>query len=112
MVRWATGQGWSGATAKELAEAARAGDSVALAAFDRAADALACGIVGAAALVDLDVVVVGGGVAAAGPVLIDPLRAHLKRRASLGFVQRVRALPGTLGRDAGLIGAARCALEV
>ncbi|MBR7829187.1 ROK family protein [Actinospica sp. MGRD01-02] len=112
MVRWAAQFGWRGASAKELADDARAGDSVARAAFDRAADALACGIVGAAALVDLDVVVIGGGVAAAGPVLLDPLRAHLKRRASLGFVQRVKALPGTLGRDAGLIGAARCALEI
>jgi glucokinase len=110
MVRWATGQGWQGSSAKDLADDARAGDPVALAAFDRAADALACGFVGAAALVDLDVVVIGGGVAAAGPVLLDPLRAHLKRRASLSFVQRLRALPGTLGRDAGLIGAARCAL--
>lgn len=112
MVRWAKQQGWQGASAKDLSDDARAGGSVALAAFDRAADALACGIVGAAALVDLDVVVIGGGVAAAGPVLLDPLRSHLKRRASLGFVQRVRALPGTLGRDAGLIGAARCALQV
>jgi glucokinase len=112
MVRWATRQGWRGESAKELAADARAGDELALAAFDRAADALACGFVGAAALVDLDLVVIGGGVAAAGPVLLDPLRAHLKRRASLGFVQRLRALPGTLGRDAGLIGAARCALEI
>ena len=117
MVRWARRQGWradgeqgpAGADARTLAEDARAGDSVALAAFDRAADALACGIVGAAALVDLDIVVVGGGVAAAGSVLLDPLRAHLRRRASLDFVQRVRALPGALGRDAGLIGAAQCA---
>ena len=112
MVRAATRQGWQGSSAKELADDARAGNPVALAAFDRAADALACGFVGAAALIDLDVVVIGGGVAAAGPVLLDPLRAHLKRRASLGFVQRLRALPGTLGRDAGLIGAARCALQV
>jgi glucokinase len=112
MVRWATGQGWQGESAKDLAADARAGNPIALAAFDRAADALACGIVGAAALVDLDVVVIGGGVAAAGPVLLDPLRVHLNRRASLGFVKRVRALPGTLGRDAGLIGAARCALHV
>jgi glucokinase len=119
MVRWAVRQGWradgvggegqSGADARALAQDARAGDSVALAAFDRAADALACGIVGAAALVDLDLVVVGGGVAAAGSILLDPLRVHLRRRARLDFVQRVRALPGTLGRDAGLIGAARCA---
>jgi len=116
MVRWATAQGWRAtrpgaqADAKALAEDARGGHAVALAAFDRAADALACGIVSAAALADLDLVVVGGGVAAAGPVLFEPLRAHIERRASLDFVRRVRAVPGVLGRDAGLIGAARCAL--
>lgn len=115
MVRWALREGWrAGAAAADLdarvlAGDARAGDALALAAFDRAADALACGIVGSAALLDLDVVVVGGGVAAAGALLLEPLEAHLRRRASLGFVQRVRALTGTLGRDAGLIGAARCA---
>lgn len=113
MVRWAKRQGWRAeqeeVDARTLTQDARAGDKVAVAAFDRAADALACGIVGAAALLDLDVVVIGGGVAAAGELLLDPLRAHLRRRASLDFVKRVRAVPGTLGRDAGLIGAARCA---
>ena len=44
-----------------------------------------------------------------GELLLGPLRAHLRRRACLDFVKRVRAVPGTLGRDAGLIGAARCA---
>lgn len=113
MVRWATTLGWHcdapEADARMLTRDARAGNPVALAAFDRAANALACGIVGAAALLDLDLVVVGGGVAAAGALLLDPLRRHLRRRAGLEFVRRVRALPGTLGRDAGLIGAARCA---
>ena len=113
MVRWARSRGWRAeqpdADARTLTQDAGAGDRTALAAFDRAADALACGIVGAAALLDLDLVVIGGGVAAAGELLLAPLRTHLRRRASLDFVKRVRALPGTLGRDAGLIGAARCA---
>jgi len=113
MVRWATTLGWHcdepEADARMLTRDARAGHPVALAAFDRAANALACGIVGAAALLDLDLVVIGGGVAAAGALLLDPLRRHLRRRAGLDFVRRVRALPGDLGRDAGLIGAARCA---
>ena len=113
MVRWARQQGWrpeqDDADARTLSHDAHAGEDLALAAFDRAADALACGIVGSAALLDLDIVVIGGGVAAAGPVLLDPLRAHLRRRASLDFVRRVQALPGTLGRNAGLIGAARAA---
>ena len=113
MVRWARREGWRPdepeADARALSQDAHAGDELAQAAFDRAADALACGIVGAAALLDLDLVVIGGGVAAAGPILLDPLRAHLARRATLSFVQRVQALPGTLGRNAGLIGAARSA---
>lgn len=113
MVRWATTLGWHcdapEADARMLTRDARDGNPVALAAFDRAANALACGIVGAAALLDLDLVVIGGGVAAAGALLLDPLRRHLRHRAGLDFVRRVRALPGTLGRDAGLIGAARCA---
>lgn len=113
MVRWAKQQGWRPdepeADARTLSQDAHAGDAVAQAAFNRAADALACGIVGAAALLDLDLVVIGGGVAAAGEVLLTPLRTHLTRRATLSFVQRVQALPGTLGRNAGLIGAARSA---
>jgi glucokinase len=113
MVREARRRGWRPeepeADARTLSQDAHAGDKLALAAFDRAADALACGIVGAAALLDLDLVVIGGGVAAAGAVLLDPLRTHLRRRASLDFVRRVQVLPGTLGRDAGLIGAARAA---
>ena len=113
MVRWAKREGWRPdepeADARTLSQDAHAGDELAQAAFDRAADALACGIVGAAALLDLDLVVIGGGVAAAGPILLDPLRTHLARRATLSFVQRVQALPGTLGRNAGLIGAARSA---
>lgn len=113
MVQAARRQGWRpnepAADARTLSQDAHAGDKLALAAFDRAADALACGIVGAAALLDLDLVVIGGGVAAAGAVLLDPLRTHLHRRASLDFVKRVQILPGALGRDAGLIGAARAA---
>jgi len=113
MVQAARRQGWRpnepAADARTLSQDAHAGDKLALAAFDRAADALACGIVGAAALLDLDLVVIGGGVAAAGAVLLDPLRAHLRRRASLDFVKRVQILPGALGRNAGLIGAARAA---
>ena len=113
MVRWAKQQGWRPdepeADARTLSQDAQAGNAVAQAAFNRAADALACGIVGAAALLDLDLVVIGGGVAAAGEVLLTPLRTHLTRRATLSFVQRVQAHPGTLGRNAGLIGAARSA---
>jgi glucokinase len=96
----------SAVTAADIAASARAGDEIALAAFERAGRALAAGIAAAATLVDLRVAVVGGGVAKAGPVLFDPLRRHLARYASLPFTRDLEVLPATLGGDAGLIGAA------
>ncbi|WP_412543187.1 ROK family protein [Longispora sp. K20-0274] len=110
MVRWARERGWAGADARALAAGAANGDPVAVAAFDRGTKALARGIVATATLCDVDRVVIGGGVAAAGPVLLDPLRAHLGRATTLGFVRRVTVEPSTLGRHGGLLGAARTAL--
>ncbi|GGQ14575.1 ROK family protein [Streptosporangium pseudovulgare] len=86
--------------------AAREGRAVATAAFDRAARALAGGMLSAAAAVDLDLVVVGGGVARSGDVLFTPLRTWFERLAGLDFLRRVRLRPSALGGDAGLVGAA------
>lgn len=106
MTRWAQQQGWTGADAKELAAAAEAGDAVALAAFRRSTTALAAVIASTAALCDLDLVVIGGGVAKAGEVLFGPLRAALTRYAGLTFIRDLRVVPAALGGDAGLVGAA------
>ncbi|MEO3813683.1 ROK family protein [Sphaerisporangium sp. B11E5] len=110
MVRWARENGWSGADARGLSAAASTGDPVALAAFARGMDALARGIVSVAAICDLDQVVVGGGVAAAGDTLFAPLRRAVAEHTHLPYVRRLRVDPATLGRDAGLVGAARMAL--
>ena len=109
MTRWAREQGWDGppdADAKDLAAAAAAGDSVALQAFTRGARALAAMIGSVGAVCDLDLVVIGGGVAKSGALLFDPLRAALCRYARLDFIADLRVLPAQLGGDAGLIGAA------
>ncbi|WP_229797864.1 ROK family protein [Planomonospora parontospora] len=111
MVRWARANGWTGDDARALAADARAGVSVAELAFRRAADALATAILTASALLDLDRVVIGGGVAAAGPVLLDPLRQAVARNAGLGFLHRLRVEATSLGRDAGLLGAAALVLS-
>ena len=94
------------ATSANVAASALLGNEIALAAFDRAGRALAAGIAAAATLADLQVAVVGGGVAKAGSLLFDPLRRHLERYASLPFTRDLVVLPATLGGDAGLIGAA------
>ncbi|KJS57341.1 ROK family protein [Streptomyces rubellomurinus] len=110
IARRALAAGWrpDGAdrSARAVAAAAAGGDPVALAAFDRAAQALAAGIAATAALVDLGRVVVGGGVAEAGDVLFAPLARHLDRYAALPYVRGLDVRRAELGTDAGLIGAA------
>ncbi|MFE2579831.1 ROK family protein [Streptomyces sp. NPDC059378] len=97
-------------SAAAVAAAARAGDPVAVASFERAAQALAAGIAATATLVEIDIAVVGGGVGKAGEVLFAPLRKALGDYATLSFVQRLTVAPAQMGTDAGLVGAAAAAL--
>ena len=109
MTRWALANGWAappGADAAVLAEAAAAGDPVALRAFHRGATALAAMIASVAAVCDLNLVVIGGGVARSGRILFDPLIATLADYAGLSFIRDLPVVPAALGGDAGLIGAA------
>jgi len=109
MAQWARKNGWdapAGADAKELADAANAGNPVALQAFRRGATAVAAMIASVSAVCDLDLVVVGGGVAKSGALLFDPLREALSTYARLDFLRGLRVLPAELGSDAGLVGAA------
>ncbi len=113
LVRWATRNGWTakGATAVELGRAAAAGDPVALAAFRRSGWALGLGVVATAAVCDLDLVVVGGGVAQVGELLFAPLRQTVAEHAGLSFLAALRVVPATLGTRAGLVGAAALAFH-
>jgi glucokinase len=109
MTRWALANGWAappGADAVTLAEAADAGDPVARQAFHRGATALAAMIASVGAVCDLDLVVIGGGVANSGRTLFDPLEAALANYTGLSFIRGLRVVPAALGGDAGLIGAA------
>ncbi|MFJ9576999.1 ROK family protein [Streptomyces sp. NPDC101191] len=96
-------------SAAAVAVAARAGDPVAVASFERAAQALAVGIAATATLVEIDIAVVGGGVAGAGEVLFAPLRRSLRSYATLSFVRELQVVPARTGTDAGLLGAAAAA---
>ncbi len=96
-------------SAAAVASAARSGDPVAVASFERAAQALAAGIAATATLVEIDIAVVGGGVAGAGNVLFAPLRRALRDYATLSFVQNLTVAPALMGTDAGLVGAAAAA---
>ncbi|MFD4949796.1 ROK family protein [Streptomyces sp. NPDC058239] len=100
------------ASAAAVAAAARAGDQVAIASFERAAQALAAGIAATATLVEIDIAVIGGGVAGAGDILFAPLRRALRQYATLSYVQQLTVAPAVMGTDAGLVGAAAAAVRV
>ncbi|PRX97074.1 ROK family protein [Allonocardiopsis opalescens] len=109
LAAWARRRGWEAppeAGPRELAEAARRGLPVAVESFERAGRALGTAIAGAAALFDLDRVVIGGGVAESGEVLLGPVRRHVRALARLGFQRRLRVERSALGGAAGLVGAA------
>lgn len=113
VLRWARDQGWNGtpdAGGPELVTDARAGDPVATMALERAGRAAGIAIASAAALCDLEVVSIGGGLSAAGPLLMAPLEQAVRRHARLDFARGVRVVPAELGQAAGLVGAAALVL--
>jgi glucokinase len=109
---WAVAQGWSGEqTAAAVAAAARTGDPIALAAFERAGLAIGSMLAGLATVCDVRTAVIGGGVANAGEVLFAPIRAGLERYAALAYTGGFEIRPAALGGDAGLVGSAALVLE-
>lgn len=105
-VRWARANGFAGETGEDLARAHAAGDTVAIAAVERAGTAIGRAVASASSLVDLDVAAVGGGFSRVSPVLLEAARAALARRTAFDFVRRTRIVPSGLSDEGPLIGAA------
>ncbi|BDM68686.1 hypothetical protein HEK616_21730 [Streptomyces nigrescens] len=116
IARRALANGWrpgpdGDTSAAAVAASARTGDEVALRSFERAAQALAAGIAATATLVEIDIAVIGGGVAGAGDILFAPLRSALREYATLSFVADLTVVPAQMGTDAGVVGAAAAAAQ-
>jgi len=105
-VAWARERGCEARDGRELAVLAGRGDAVALAALGRAGRALGLGIAGAAAVLDVQLVLLGGGLSQAGEPLWGPLRAAVAEHARLPFLAGLRVEPTALGQESGLVGAA------
>lgn len=99
-VRWAQAQGWTGATGEDLAASS---DPIARAAIERSARAVGLAIASASALVDLDVVAIGGGFSRSAADYLDLVRAAADE--GFAFVRATRIVPAGLGDEAPLIGA-------
>ena len=108
-----TGDDPGALTGAMVTEAASQGDPVALAAFAEVGDWLGVGLANLVAAFDPALLVVGGGVSAAGRLLLDPARAALAR-SLVGAADRVvpSIAPAALGPEAGMIGAAWLARQM
>jgi len=91
-------------TAREAFDAARRGVPEAIAAIDRACAALAAGITTVIQVLEPELVVLAGGMSAAGDLLLDRVRAGVRQEALAG--ERIRIEQSVLGPDAGWVGAA------
>jgi glucokinase len=108
--RYQAASGIAVAGALEVLSAATAGDGRATRVWEDAVRALAEQLARLAAVLAPEAIVLGGGLAQAGPALFDPLGARLE--ALLSFHRRPALLRARLGDDAGLLGTALAARDL
>ncbi|MDR5683315.1 MAG: ROK family protein [Armatimonadota bacterium] len=98
-------------SAHDVAAAATAGDELAREAFARAGRYVGYAVGSMLNLLNPEVVVIGGGVARAGDLLMAPLIEMAQRTAFEVPFRAARIVPAALGDDVGVIGAAYVALH-
>ncbi len=98
-------------TTWELLTAVDAGDSDACEIWGRSTRALGAALAGLINVLDPQMIVIGGGIAAAGEVLFAPLSAALDRMEWRIGATGVALVPAALGAKAGAFGAAYWALK-
>jgi glucokinase len=91
-----------------VTKAAIAGDETAVGVFELIGGRLGVACSSFANIFQPDAIVVGGGVIAAGDLLLEPARRELRQRA-LNPMNKTPILEATLGNNAGMIGAAALA---
>ena len=93
-------------SARDAFDAAARGDADAVAVVDWACDGLSAGIANIIHAIQPEVVVLAGGMAAAGDVMLHRVRAGVSRRVRPAWLRSIRIELAALGDDAGWIGAA------
>ena len=99
------------ADAYRLVRLANEGDAQALGILRDIGERLGSGIGTLVNVFDPELVVVGGGFAAAGDLILEPARAIARREAIGPAKERVRVVRAKLGTAAGIVGAALVGLE-
>ena len=88
-----------------VCKAAKAGDPVAKRIFTIMGEYIGIGMASVVNLLNPEKIIVGGGVADAGEILMTPLKETLKKRAMKIAGEAVEVVPAQLGNTAGVIGA-------
>ncbi len=92
-------------TAETVVEAVRGGDAAALSIWNETIRFLGIGIGNAVTLIAPEAVIIGGGVAAAGELLLEPLRCEIRKNVSMVPFEKVEILQASLGSESGVCGA-------
>jgi glucokinase len=97
--------------AEEAARLAREGEPRSRGALEAAGEALGIVLAGVANLLNPEAICLGGGLSGAFDLLKPPLERTLRRRAFRLASESLDISRATLGNDAGILGAARLALD-
>ncbi|GIP60886.1 ROK family glucokinase [Paenibacillus sp. FSL W8-0186] len=92
--------------AKDVFDAAKAGDEVAIRIVNRAAFYLGKALAAVAVVLNPEVFIIGGGVSKAGDILFNEVRSVFQKLTPEVAARGVSIVPATLGNDAGMVGAA------
>ncbi len=98
-------------TSKDVFEAARAGEPCGRRIVSETANYLGIGIGNAVNLIDPERVILGGGVAEAGEILLEPVREAVRMYALPAPAQSLELVAAELGYDAGVRGALALAIH-
>jgi len=93
-------------TAEKVSLAAQNGDSLALEVISKAATYLGIGLVNLVNIFNPEMIIIGGGLAKMGDLLLEPARRVVRERAFQLSARLVRIVPAQLGDDAAVLGAA------
>jgi glucokinase len=93
-------------SAKMVGLAAQAGDRLAIAAFERAGSYLGLGLANYLHIFNPSIIIIGGGVSLAGPLLMEPIWTSIQKHIiSRYYLENLTLSQAFLGDEAGLVGA-------
>jgi glucokinase len=94
-----------------LEKAALGGDEIAAKLWEDIGFEIGIMLTNIAWLLNPDRIVIGGGVAKAGPLLFEPIKRTIRERISAVYSDQLEVVPAELGNDGGIVGSAALALD-